>query len=213
MRIHNRKKNYVVYRRTLWGKVYDGQTNGPFVPEDLLKIRAGNNGVGYKQCTRFWNDGIQIHKWENVKSEVLVSGLNQKQAAIVETYYIIKDKATDPRYGYNMTRGNGFKVNKEIMEKLLETDDFTLLNLLDDEETTKNTHDENYEFVQFVVNNQIEGKKRIRWYMKKLGLVEESFTHYLRKSSDPGGHRYNPEFHRLWTMKEIECEGNYTPLF
>jgi hypothetical protein len=112
-----------------------------------------------------------------------------------------------------MTRGNGFKVNKELMEKLLETDDFSLLDQLDDEEIEKNSHDDNYEFVQFVVNNQIEGKKRIRWYMNKLGLVEESFTHYLRMCSDPGGHRYNPEFHRLWTMKEIECEGNFTPLF
>lgn len=209
----DQKKNYIVYERLLWGKGYAGQTNGPFSPDDLLKIRAGVDGKGYKQCTRLWK-GIQLHEWKNVKSRVVYSGLNQKQAAILETYLIIKKNYINPKYGYNMTVGNGFKVDRELMERLLETDNLSLLEELDDEEMVKNSHDDCYEFVQFVVNNRIEGKKRIRWYMNELGLVESSFSHYLYKSSDgPGEHRYNKEFHRLWTMKERDCEGDVEPLF
>ena len=208
------KKYFIVYLRVLHGKEYVGKTSGFYSPDDLMKMRAGVNGNGYKGATRFYY-AIQKYGWNNVKSKVLYFDLNEKQADMLETYEIIKRNTTNPKYGYNMTRGDGFMVDKELMEDLLKVNDYKsikeLIGDLDDEPKFRNTHDTNYGFVKMCKDKNIQGKKRIREQMKKYGVVESSFSHYTNEIS--GGRRYDPEFHELWTMKEIDCEGNIEPLF
>lgn len=214
--IDEKKKTFIVYLRILHGKEYVGQTSGYgyVTMDDLLKDRSGNNGSGYKSATRFYK-AIEKYGWDKVTSKVLYCGLNQNQADMLETYEIIKRKTTDPKFGYNMTRGNGYMVDSELMEELLSTDDKNEIKLLleDIDDTPKfiNTHDAYCDFVQECKDNKIQGRKHILECAEKYGLVESSFTHYTNKIS--GGRRYDPEFHELWATKERDCEGDVIPLF
>lgn len=202
-----RKKKYIVYERELNCKLYYGYTM-----KDLYG-RAGANGSGYKGCSIFWK-AIKKFKWENVKSRIVFENLNEKQAKMLETYMIITEKTTDSEYGYNSTCGEGYMVDAELMDELLKTGDTRLLEDLDDDVKHKNSHKKVKAFVESIVNDQVEGKKRIRERMEKCGIVESSLTHYLHASSDRGGlHRYNPKFYELWTKPERDCEGDITPLF
>ena len=214
--INESKKVYIVYLRILHGKEYVGQTSGyGYVSlDDLLKARAGVNGSNYKSATRFYK-AIQKYGWDKVTSKVLYYNLNENQADMLETYEIIKRKTTDPQYGYNMTRGDGYMVDSELMEELLAIDDKNgikeLLENLDDTPKFINTHETNFNFVQMCKKKKVQGKKRIRELMKKYGVVESSFTHYTNEIS--GGRRYDPEFNELWMTKERDCEGDIEPLF
>ena len=202
-----RKKKFIVYERVLNCKKYYG-----FTMKDLYG-RAGGNGSGYKGCPIFW-DAIQKYGWENVRSRVIFENLNEKQAKMLETYMIITEDTTNPEYGYNSTRGEGFIVDAKLMEELLKTGDIKLLEDLDDEVKIKNSHKLVKDFVEGIIRDNVEGKKRIRERMEKWGIVESSLSHYLHASSDRGGlHRYNPKFYELWTKPEKLCEGDFEPLF
>lgn len=201
-------RTYIVYKWVLNGKIYFGSTY-----QDLYS-RAGINGIGYKGCTRFWEAICQIG-FEKAKGEIIAWGLNEKQAKMLETYLIKKYHTTDPRYGYNCTCGDGFKINKDLMEKLLQTDDIeivkSILEYVDDNPKKKNTHDVNYDFKEKCKAKKIQGKKNIRNEMKKDGIVESSMTHYLYESS--GGDRFDSEYYELWTTPERDCEGDVKGLF
>ena len=202
-----RKKKFIVYEHELNCKKYYGSTM-----KDLYG-RAGANGSGYKGCPAFWKS-IQKFEWKNVKSRIVFRNLNEKQAKILESFMIITEKTTDPRYGYNSNKGEGFMVDAELMEELLRTGDISILEDLDDDEKVKNPHKLVKAFVDSIVEDRVEGKKKIRERMKEWGIVESSLTHYLHASSDRGGlHRYNPKFYELWTKPEILCEGDFEPLF
>ena len=92
------KKEYCVYMHTFPnGKRYIGQTKQK--PEHRF-----NNGDGYKGC-RYLYSAIQKFGWDNIKHEILVSGLSQKDADYYEKYYIALYESNDRRYGYNLRTG------------------------------------------------------------------------------------------------------------
>lgn len=69
--------NYIIYRHTSpSGKVYIGQTCRK--PE-----HRWNDGKNYEQCTLFFS-AIQKYGWDNIKHEVLFTGLDQLNANIIE---------------------------------------------------------------------------------------------------------------------------------
>lgn len=75
-----------------------------------------NGGLGYKNCPSFYG-AIQKYGWDNIRHEVLETGLSFKEAEERERFYIEKYQTNSPQYGYNMTVGglgsNGFKLPDE----------------------------------------------------------------------------------------------------
>lgn len=91
-------KIYSVYKHTAPnGKVYIGITKND------VKIRW-KSGYGYKQQRLFWR-AIQKYGWDNIKHEVLVSGLSADEAKDKEVELILSLKSNNPLYGYNVTSG------------------------------------------------------------------------------------------------------------
>lgn len=94
---------YTVYKHTSPnGKVYIGIT-GKKVSE------RWKNGNGYHHSTHF-NNAIQKYGWENIKHEILYTGLTKEEAEEKEIELIKKYKATDRLYGYNSDSGGN--INK-----------------------------------------------------------------------------------------------------
>lgn len=80
------------------GKHYVGCTK-----MDVRK-RWGCNGNGYKAQPRFMN-AIQKYGWDNFKHEIVADYLLEKDALQLEISLILKLKANDPEFGYNVTGG------------------------------------------------------------------------------------------------------------
>ena len=78
------------------------------------------NGEGYKRCVAFYK-AVQKYGWENIKHEVLLTGLSLSEANKAEKYYIEKYNTHNKHYGYNCTEGgegvSGWKPNEEQREK------------------------------------------------------------------------------------------------
>lgn len=92
------EKTYCVYKHTSpTGKVYIGVTSQ--TPE-----RRWENGHGYTYNTHFWN-AIVKYGWDNFLHEIVCEGLSSEQAFSLEQELIAAYKATDPRFGYNLTDG------------------------------------------------------------------------------------------------------------
>ena len=90
-------KEYVVYKHTCPnGKVYIG------ISKNVLK-RWGN-GHGYKRNYHFYNAIIK-YGWDNIKHEILYTGLTKDEACIKEIELIEKYNSANPDYGYNNTYG------------------------------------------------------------------------------------------------------------
>lgn len=90
---------YSVYRHTCPnGKVYIGLTKGR--PEK----RWGVDGRGYKTQQHFYR-AIQKYGWDNIKHEVLYTGLTQEEACITERQLIRHYNSTNPEHGYNNSGG------------------------------------------------------------------------------------------------------------
>lgn len=90
--------DYCVYMHTFPnGKCYIGQT------KQNPKYRF-RNGDGYKGC-RYLYSAIQKYGWKNIKHEILIDDLTQKEADYYEKYYIALYESNDRRYGYNLRTG------------------------------------------------------------------------------------------------------------
>ena len=96
------------------GKVYVGATSR--APKERWKY-----GNGYKNNPCFCAD-IKRFGWGNIKHEVVGSGLTEKQAYEMEVDLIRKYNSTDPKNGYNRTRGGkgsvGYTPTAETIERL-----------------------------------------------------------------------------------------------
>ena len=67
---------------------------------------------------------------------------------------------------------------------------------------TKNDYKYNKKFVEYIIKNQIYGKKRIREKINEWGIVESTLSHYLHESSDPKKTRFSKEFYELWVSED-----------
>lgn len=89
---------YSVYKHTSSsGKVYIGITMNK--PEERWK-----NGNGYKTCILF-RRAIEKYGWENIRHEIIFSGLTKDEAEKKEIELIISHKSNDPEHGYNIEKG------------------------------------------------------------------------------------------------------------
>lgn len=106
-------KTWILYRHTSpSNKVYIGITsNKPYI-----RWRGGN---GYKSCKLFYR-AILKYSWNNIKHEVLFTGLTEDRAKKLEIELIRHYKALG--ISYNITDGGdgmiGYKHSQEIIKKL-----------------------------------------------------------------------------------------------
>lgn len=91
--------NYSVYVHTVIanGKKYVGITNRKYIEQ------RWRNGEGYKQQA-FYN-AIKKYGWDNIKHEILYTGLTREEAIQWEMALIAMWKTTDSNFGYNKTEG------------------------------------------------------------------------------------------------------------
>lgn len=109
------KENYCLYMHTTpSGKVYIGIT----CREPLKRWK---NGKGYSGSPHFDN-AIKKYGWDNIKHEVLLTGLTKKSACEMEKCFIQMYDSTNPAKGYNSTFGGdeGLKITKETRKKISE---------------------------------------------------------------------------------------------
>ena len=107
-------KKYTVYMHTTPnGKRYIGITCKR--PENRWQ-----NGDGYKN--QVFGTAILKYGWNNIKHEIIASGLSEEKAKCMEIELISKYKTQKPRYGYNCTAGGDGSIgcipSQEIREKM-----------------------------------------------------------------------------------------------
>lgn len=91
-------KTWCVYKHTAPnGKVYIGITSRK--PEERW-----NGGNGYSHNKHF-TSAIRLYGWENIKHEILISGLSKEEACLEEKRLIIKYNSFNRKFGYNETLG------------------------------------------------------------------------------------------------------------
>ena len=89
---------YTVYKHTCPnGKVYIGITSLD------VKTRWGRNGALYKNM--LFGKAIEKYGWDNIKHEILFSGLTEKEASEKEAELISYYKSNDRKFGYNIADG------------------------------------------------------------------------------------------------------------
>ena len=94
---------FLIYRYTAPdGRVYIGCT------ARTLEARAGDNGIQYKDATKFWK-AIQEFGWENFKVDILETTEDAAEATRLEDRYILKYHSLDIRYGFNSSKSGGAK--------------------------------------------------------------------------------------------------------
>lgn len=97
-------ENYTIYKFTFSdGKTYIGQTSQPV--EQRWK-----NGEGYKGQDVYVP--IALEGWDNIKKEILHTGLTAEQANQLERHYIKKYNST--KNGYNRSNGGQNNMTKII---------------------------------------------------------------------------------------------------
>ena len=105
--------NFIVYVHTSpSNKKYIGITS-----QDIQK--RWRNGQGYSK-NDYFTKAIKKYGWENFKHEIVADGLNKIEAEKIERALILRYKANDKRYGYNLKSGgdsNGkhSEVSKHLM--------------------------------------------------------------------------------------------------
>lgn len=93
------EKTFCIYKHTCPnGKVYIGQTC-----QEPNK-RFGKDGSRYKGCTLFYN-AIQKYGWDNIRHEILYTGLSLDEANQIESEMILLHRSNDRKYGYNLQSG------------------------------------------------------------------------------------------------------------
>lgn len=90
--------SYTVYKHTSPSeKVYIGITRKR--PE-----QRWDNGNGYKHCPHM-AAAVKKYGWENIRHEILATGLTKAEAEAQEIRLIATYKSNDRRYGYNTDAG------------------------------------------------------------------------------------------------------------
>ena len=84
--------------------------------------RRWNHGSGYASNYEFHTDIIK-YGWDKIKHEVLLTGLTLEQAQAWEVKMIAKFRTTDPKHGYNFTKGGDHhgEVSERTRTKLRES--------------------------------------------------------------------------------------------
>jgi group I intron endonuclease len=85
------------------GKHYIGITKN-------LKERFYGNGNSYRNCTLFYK-AIMKYGWENIRTEILATGLRQEEAELKEIEFIAKYKSNNREQGYNLLKGGNISKN------------------------------------------------------------------------------------------------------
>jgi group I intron endonuclease len=108
-------KMYTVYKHTTPnGKVYIGIT------KQKVKKRWFN-GEGYRGCSYFYK-AIQKYGWENIKHEILFTGLTKEEAETKEIELIEYYDSTNSEKGYNLREGGSlYGFNDETIRKMRES--------------------------------------------------------------------------------------------
>lgn len=89
---------YIVYKHTCPnGKVYIGLTCRD-------SKERWKRGSGYRNNPHFYN-AIKKYGWDNIKHEILFSGLSKEDASDYERLLIFMHNSTDRRFGYNHETG------------------------------------------------------------------------------------------------------------
>ena len=111
----NANKSYLVYKHTTTSnKVYIGITC------ETLAQRC-KRGKGYKNNQAFYN-AIEKYGWDNIRHEILFTGLTKSQAEQKEIELIALYKSDKKTHGYNITSGGGvncgFHLSKTAKDKI-----------------------------------------------------------------------------------------------
>ena len=104
---------YSVYKHTApCGKVYIGITSR--TPE-----KRWGGGANYAKQMHFYN-AIRLYGWENIKHEILFTGLTKKEAEAKEVELIAEYKADNREFGYNIDHGGNApgKLSDETKRKI-----------------------------------------------------------------------------------------------
>lgn len=111
------ENEYTVYKHTAPnGKIYIGLT------QNSVKTRWGKDGNGYKTSRHFMN-AIKKYGWENIRHDIIATGLTQEEAQIAEKKLIKHYDLRNPDKGYNQQAGGslgwkGMKHTEESKEKI-----------------------------------------------------------------------------------------------
>ena len=89
------------------GKVYVGITS-------LKPSRRWKKGQGYKNKQILVYRAIKKYGWNSIEHLILDDGLTKEEAEKRETELILKYRANDPNYGYNVESGGS--VNKHLAD-------------------------------------------------------------------------------------------------
>lgn len=93
------EKRYTVYMHTTPnGKVYVGITSQTNIN------RRWQCGMGYRMQPMFYR-AIVKYGWDNIKHEILYSGLSKEEAEKIEIALITMHDSTNPSHGYNVENG------------------------------------------------------------------------------------------------------------
>lgn len=102
--------SYIVYKHVSpSNKVYIGITS-------QKPSKRWGNGYGYKKCPAFYN-AINKYGWENIRHEILYSGLSKQKAEEYEILLISHYKSNDPSFGYNIENGGNVAGTHSIETK------------------------------------------------------------------------------------------------
>jgi group I intron endonuclease len=96
-------------------KQYIGITSNP-------KKRFIGNGIAYKKCVIFYN-AILKYGWDNFETIILKDNLTKENAIRLEIQTIEKQKTTNRKYGYNVSKGGevfrlGFRYTDKEKKKM-----------------------------------------------------------------------------------------------
>ena len=93
------------------GKIYVGITS-------MIPTYRWANGNGYSDNKHFYN-AILKYGWDNIKHEILYSGLTKEEACQKEIELIAEYKSNNPDFGYNKSLG-GDVPSEEMKQQLRE---------------------------------------------------------------------------------------------
>lgn len=113
--IHGFDMEYCVYKHTTpSGKVYIGITS-------KNPVERWANGNGYRNNKHFYS-AIKHYGWNNIRHEILFSGLKKEEAEEIEIDLIKIYDSTNHNLGYNVAAGGrasyGYKHSSEEKEKI-----------------------------------------------------------------------------------------------
>lgn len=104
-------ERYSVYRHTTPdGKIYVGITK-------RNPLRRWRNGIGYRDShnPQFWQAICQFG-WENIRHEIIFSGLSREEAENKEIELIAAAQSAQKQFGFNITAGGPGALGRKCSE-------------------------------------------------------------------------------------------------